>query len=82
MPKIQIVNNRCTGVIGILVNNVWNNNLDVQAIMNQWKTSPGHNENILASDVSINILSFLEISKICKIFEKRDPIFLIAAAYF
>ena len=69
-------------MIGILENIAWNDNLDVKAIMNQWKTSPGHNENILASDVSINIHSSLEFSKSCLIFEKRDAIFLLAAAYF
>ena len=47
-------------MIGILENIAWNDNLDVKAIMNQWKTSSGHNENILASDVSINIHSSLE----------------------
>ena len=69
-------------MIGILENIAWNDNLDVKAIMNQWKTSPGHNDNILASDVSIDIHSSLEFSKSCQIFEKRDPIFLPAAAYF
>ena len=47
-----------TGESSTAENIAWNNNLDVQAVMNQWKTSPGHNENILAPEVRINIHSY------------------------
>ena len=61
------LNKKCTGRIGLVENIAWNNNLDIQAIMNQWKTSPEHNANILDPDVRINIHSFLGmIFKCCK----------------
>ena len=45
-------NKRCTGYIGVRENIHWSYSLDAKKVMNGWKSSPGHNANILTSNVS------------------------------
>ena len=45
-------NKRCTGWIGVRENIHWGYSLDAKEVMNGWKSSSGHNANILTRDVS------------------------------